>query len=48
MQEEKKRRKFIPPMPQVNTFPVFSDPFGAYTGLCLDPFDEPQQDADDL
>ena len=24
------------------------DPFGSYTGLCADPYEQPVQDADDL
>ena len=38
----------IPPLPQVNTFPIVTDPFGSYTGLVRKLDEEPVQDADDL
>lgn len=38
----------IPPLPQINTFPIYTDPFGSYTGLSLDLDEDPVQDADDL
>ncbi|MBQ9762098.1 MAG: hypothetical protein IJV82_03375 [Oscillospiraceae bacterium] len=47
MKKKKDKQTVIPPIPQVNTFPIFSDPFGSYTGLSLD-MEEPVQDADDL
>lgn len=28
--------------------PIFTDPFGSYTGLTKDPDEKPVQDADDL
>jgi len=47
MEEKKRKHTVIPPMPQVNTFPVITDPFGSYTGRSLD-MEQPVQDADDL
>lgn len=47
MEKKKEDKTVIPPLPQVNTFPVYTDPFGSYTGLSLD-MEEPVQDADDL
>ena len=47
MKEKKQKHTVIPPMPQVNTFPIETDPFGSYTGLSMD-MEEPVQDADDL
>lgn len=38
----------IPPLPQVNTFPIVTDPFGSYTGLVHELDEKPVQDADDL
>lgn len=32
----------------VNIPPSKSDPNGSYTGNCMDPFEKPVQDADDL
>ena len=48
MKEKKGPKTVIPPLPQTNTFPVITDPFGSYTGLVLDPGEKPVQDADDL
>jgi hypothetical protein len=47
MDEKKGENTVIPPLPQVNTFPIITDPFGSYSGLSLD-MEEPVQDADDL
>lgn len=47
VKQNKDKHTVIPPIPQVNTFPVYTDPFGSYTGLSLD-LEEPVQDADDL
>ncbi len=47
MEDEKEEKTVIPPLPQVNTFPIITDPFGSYTGLSLD-LEEPIQDADDI
>lgn len=47
MKKKEGKRTVIPPLPQINTFPVYTDPFGSYTGLPLD-MEEPVQDADDL
>lgn len=47
MEKKEQKHTVIPPLPQINTFPVYTDPFGSYTGLPLD-MDEPVQDADDL
>ena len=47
MEEKKGKNSVIPPLPQVNTFPIITDPFGSYTGLSLD-MEEPVQDADDI
>ena len=38
----------IAPLPQSNTFPIITDPFGSYTGLVHEPDEKPVQDADDL
>lgn len=48
MNREKEGKRIAPPMPQINTYPVYTDPFGSYTGVVLDPEDDPVQDADDL
>ena len=48
MEDKKKQHKVIPPLPQINTFPIITDPFGSYTGLVLDMEEQPVQDADDL
>lgn len=47
MEKKNDKHTVIPPIPQVNTFPIYTDPFGSYTGLSLDT-EEPVQDADDL
>ena len=48
LEDKKKQHKVIPPLPQINTFPIITDPFGSYTGLVLDMEEAPVQDADDL
>ena len=48
MEEKKENRTIIPPLPQVNTFPIVTDPFGSYTGLVHEFEEKPVQDADDL
>ncbi len=48
MEKKKENITIIPPLPQVNTFPIVTDPFGSYTGLVLEPDEKPIQDADDL
>ena len=48
MQEKREKKSVIPPLPQINTFPIITDPFGSYTGLVLEPDEKPVQDADDL
>lgn len=48
MDKKKEAKTVIPPLPQINTFPIMTDPFGSYTGLVLEPDDKPVQDADDL
>ena len=48
MDKKKEDITVIPPLPQVNTFPIVTDPFGSYTGLVQNLEDEPVQDADDL
>ena len=47
MEKEKEEMTVIPPLPQVNTFPIVTDPFGSYTGLVHEPDEQPVQDADD-
>ena len=42
-----KKRKKDAPVERVET-PSFPDPQGSWTGVPLDPFEEPVQDADDL
>ena len=42
-----KKRKKDAPVERVET-PSFTDPQGSWTGVPLDPFAEPVQDADDL
>ena len=42
-----KQRKKDAPVERVET-PSFTDPQGSWTGVPLDPFEEPVQDADDL
>lgn len=48
MEQRKKVKKVIPPLPQINTFPIITDPQGSYTGLTLEPEETPVQDVDDL
>ena len=48
MKKKSERKTVISPLPQLNTFPIITDPFGSYTGLVMDPEDKPVQDADDL
>ena len=48
MKEKREQKTVIPPLPQINTFPIITDPFGSYTGLVLEPGEKPVQDADDL
>lgn len=48
MKKKKEDITVIPPLPQVNTFPIVSDPFGSYTGLVSNTDEKPVQDADDL
>ncbi|MBQ7416253.1 MAG: hypothetical protein IJW14_04365 [Oscillospiraceae bacterium] len=48
MKEKEESKTVIPPLPQTNTFPIITDPFGSYTGLVLSTEEEPVQDADDL
>lgn len=48
MEKEKEEMTVIPPLPQVNTFPIVTDPFGSYTGLVHEPDEQLVQDADDL
>jgi hypothetical protein len=48
MDAKKEPKTVIPPLPQINTFPIYTDPFGSYTGLVLEPDEKPVQDADDL
>lgn len=48
MEKKKENITIIPPLPQVNTFPIVTDPFGSYTGLVLEQDEKPIQDADDL
>ena len=48
MKKKKDKEKVILPQLQTNTFPVYMDPFGSYTGRPVDALDEPVQDADDL
>ena len=48
MDKKKEAKTVIPPLPQTNTFPIITDPFGSYTGLVKLPDEEPVQDADDL
>lgn len=48
MEKKKGDLTVIPPLPQVNTFPIVTDPFGSYTGLVKDLNEAPVQDADDL
>ena len=42
-----KKRKKDAPVERVES-PSFTDPQGRWTGVPLDPFEEPVQDADDL
>ena len=42
-----KKRKKDAPVERVET-PSFTDPQGSWTGVPLDPFEEPVQDADNL
>ena len=42
-----KKRKKDAPVERVET-PSFTDPQGSWTGVPLDPFEEPVQDADEL
>lgn len=48
MNKKKGEKTVIAPLPQTNTFPIITDPFGSYTGLVLQPDEKPVQDADDL
>lgn len=48
MEEKREDKSVIPPLPQINTFPIMTDPFGSYTGLVHEPDEKPVQDADDL
>ena len=48
MEKKKENMTVIPPLPQVNTFSIVTDPFGSYTGLVHEPDEKPVQDADDL
>ena len=48
MEKKKENMTVIPPLPQVNTFPIVTDPFGSYTGLVHEPDEKSVQDADDL
>ena len=48
MEKKKENITVIPPLPQVNTFPIVTDPFGSYTGLVHEIDEKPVQDADDL
>ena len=48
MTKKKGELTVIPPLPQVNTFPIVTDPVGSYTGLVHEPDEKPVQDADDL
>lgn len=46
--DEKKEIYVLPPLlPQANNYPVYTDPFGSYSGRPLD-MEKPVQDADDL
>ena len=47
MKDEKKIFVLPPLIPQANNYPVYTDPFGSYTGRSLD-MEKPVQDADDL
>lgn len=48
MEHKKKAEKVIPPLPQINTFPIITDPQGSYTGLSEERWETPVQDVDDL
>ena len=48
MMKKKGDLTVIPPLPQVNTFPIVTDPFGSYTDLVHELDEKPVQDADDL
>jgi hypothetical protein len=51
MEKDKKKRemaKRIMPLNMVGLLPVAADPQGSYTGVPLDPDEQPVQDADDL
>lgn len=47
LKDEKKIFVLPPLIPQANNYPVYTDPFGSYTGRSLD-MEKPVQDADDL
>lgn len=46
--KKEEKKTIVPPLPQVNTFPIITDPLGSYTGLVADLDERPVQDADDL
>ena len=47
-EQKKDSWSVIPPWLRSNFYPPIADPMGSYTGVPVDPFETPVQDADDL